>query len=103
MFAVIRISGKQYKVSVGDTIEVDHLDGDVGQEIPLESVLLYVGKDNKAKVGKPTVKNTKAVVKIIEQKKGKKIDVLRFKAKSRYRKLRGFRPMLTKIEIVSIS
>jgi large subunit ribosomal protein L21 len=94
-FAVIRLSGKQYKVSEGDIIEVaktDKTDCDV----------LLVVNDEKVEVGTPTVKGAKVQLEILEQFKGEKLDIYKFKAKSRYRRHTGFRPQLTKVKVVSI-
>lgn len=101
MFAVLRIAGKQYVASVGDMVEVDHIDGNEGDTIVLSDVLLTEKEGNVA-VGTPTVSGVKAKAKIVSQFKGDKIRVSRFKSKVRYRKTRGFRAHLTKLEIVSI-
>lgn len=98
-YAIIRIKGKQYKVTEGDEIDVDYL----GMERPDAEVLLVVNND-KVKVGKPKVRNSKVTYKVLnENLKGKKISVLTYKAKSRYRRKKGFRPQLTRIKIGKIS
>ncbi|HLD24476.1 MAG TPA: 50S ribosomal protein L21 [Patescibacteria group bacterium] len=102
MFAVVTISGKQYKVSPKDIITVNKLEGVVGDTIELNDVLL-VSNDKTVKVGKPTVKGANVSAKIIAQGKGKKITVRRFKSKVRYRRTRGFRPHETKLEILAVS
>lgn len=102
MYAIVRINGKQYQVSKGDTIDVDKLEGEVGSTLKIDDVLM-VGDDGKTTIGDPVVKGAMVKAKILEQKKGKKIEVRRFKAKSRYRRKTGFRPMLTSIEISSIT
>jgi large subunit ribosomal protein L21 len=102
MFAVVRISGKQYVVAKGDVIEVDKIAGSEGDTIALSDVLL-TGADGKVVVGTPTVKGVSATAKILAQFKGEKIEVRRYKSKVRYRKHRGFRPQLTKLEIVALA
>lgn len=98
-YAVIRIKGSQYKVSQGDEILVDKLSEN---EVKPE-VLLLVGAD-KVFVGKPQVDKVKVSLKIVSpEEKGKKIQVLTYKAKSRYRKRHGFRPKYTRLLVEKIS
>lgn len=101
MFTILRVAGKQYNVSAGDLIDVDHMDGNEGDTVTLDDVLL-VEKDGNVSVGMPTVKGVKAKAKIVKQYKGEKIEVRRFKSKVRYRRKRGFRPHRTQLEIVSV-
>lgn len=101
MFAVISIAGNQYKVSERETLFVPHLAGDVGSFLVFNRVLLF--KDSaKVKVGKPEVTGMVVKAKIVSHEKGEKIQVRRFKSKVRYRRAKGFRPSLTKLEILSI-
>lgn len=102
MLAVVTISGKQYIVSKGDVIEVDRVNGKKGETLTFDSVLLIVDDKEKVKVGKPFVKGALVKATLVEEKKGAKIQVRRFKSKVRYRKTTGFRPLLTKLEITAI-
>jgi large subunit ribosomal protein L21 len=98
-YAVIKIKGTQYKVSEGDEILV----GKLGSKRPEAEVLLTVD-DGKVSVGKPFVKGTKVKLKMLkDEEKGKKVTVLKYKAKSRYRKKRGFRPVYTRLLVEQIS
>ena len=101
MFAIVTISGKQYKVSVGDVLTVDKIDGNVDAIVTFDHVLL-VNEKEKTTVGTPVISGVKIKAKIIAQEKGEKIEVLRYKSKVRYRRHNGFRPMLTRIEITAI-
>lgn len=101
-YAVVKIAGFQYKVSEGDELEVNKLDSEKGKNITFEEVLLMAG-DGQAKIGQPLVKGAKVKAKVLEQLKGKKIRVATYKAKSRYRRVKGFRPLLTKIKIEKIT
>jgi len=101
MYAVIKIGGKQYKVSEGDTIEVQKLNSKDGK-IEFGEVLL-LASDGKVKIGNPTVSKAKVTGKILENKKGKKVRVAKFKAKSRYRRVMGFRPQISVVQIDKIS
>ncbi len=100
-YAVVKIGGSQYKVKEGDELEVDRLPQKEGEEIEFPEVLLVVS-DGEVKIGQPQVLGTTVKAKILSHFKGEKIRVARFKAKSRYRKVRGFRPYLTKIKIEKI-
>ncbi|MFH1864106.1 MAG: 50S ribosomal protein L21 [bacterium] len=99
-YAVIRLQGHQYRVAEGDEILVDKI-SDIKKINP--EVLLFVDGAT-VKVGKPTLSDVKVKVKVLtEIEKGKKIDVLKYKAKSRYRKHIGFRPKFTRLLIEKIS
>ena len=98
-YAVIRIKGQQYKVSEGDEILVGKL---VDKKPKVEVLLL--ADNGKVKVGKPTVKGAKVKIKVLkEEEKGEKLYVQKFKAKSRYRRKMGFRPLYTRLLIEKIS
>jgi large subunit ribosomal protein L21 len=98
-YAVVRIGGKQYKVSEGQEILVDR----VVDPKKLQVEVLLVADGEKVSVGKPLVKDAKVKVKVVAAlEKGEKVDVYKFKAKSRYRKHIGFRPQYTKLLIEKI-
>ncbi|MFI5241100.1 MAG: 50S ribosomal protein L21 [Microgenomates group bacterium] len=98
-YAVVKLQGKQYRVSEGEEILVDKMN-DLKAE---PEVLLYADGD-KVKVGKPTLKDVKVKVKVVtELEKGVKMEIYKFKAKSRYRKHIGFRPQYTRLLIEKIS
>ncbi|MFA5633714.1 MAG: 50S ribosomal protein L21 [Candidatus Dojkabacteria bacterium] len=100
-FAVIMISGAQLKVFEGKQYEVNKLKGEKGDKLEIKEVLLFHdGKDTK--VGTPYIKDSKVTLEILSQKKGKKIDGLKFKAKSRYRRRYGFRPEITRVVVKKI-
>jgi large subunit ribosomal protein L21 len=99
-YAVIRSGGKQYVVRKGDKVVVDKIDSK-DSNILLEEVLMIVS-DSNLKIGKPTLSGVKVKAKILETRKGDKIDVYKYKAKSRYRRSKGFRPMQSVLEIMDI-
>jgi len=102
MYAVIQTGGKQYKVSPKETLEIEKLEAKEGEKITFDKVLLLVdGK--KVKIGTPYLKGVTVEAKVKAQKKGKKIRIARFRAKSRYRRVLGHRQRLTEVEIVKIS
>ncbi len=99
-YAVIRTGGKQYRISEGDIIEVDKLLGEKDKKVIFEEVLLLSDASG-VKLGKPFLKEN-VEGKIIEQIKGDKIYVSKYKAKVRYRRRTGFRSSLTKVQIEKI-
>lgn len=100
-YAVIKVGNKQYMVSQGDIIDVDRLFSKENGEVFFDHISLFVS-DGKVLIGKPKVPNIRVMAKILEQKKAKKIRVAKFKAKARYRRVRGFRSLLTRIQITGI-
>ncbi len=97
-YAVVAIKGKQYKVSEGDELLIDKHEGE------LETKVLLLAKNGKVTVGKPVVKGAKVVLKVLkDDEKGKKITVVKYKAKSRYRRKYGFRPRYTRLLVEKIS
>ena len=97
-YAVVRIGGKQYRVEEGQEILVDKLTDP--KKIACETLLFVDG--DKTEVGKPVLKKAVKLKVIAEMEKGKKVDVYKFKAKSRYKKHIGFRPQYTRLLIEKI-
>jgi len=99
-YAVIRLQGKQYRVQEKDEILV----GKISDLKKIEPEVLLFVDEGKTNVGKPVLKDVKVKVKVVaELEKGEKIDVYKFKAKSRYRKHIGFRPQYTRLLVEKIS
>lgn len=101
MFALVEIAAKQYKVEKGDIIEVSRIAGEIDASLEFDKVML-IADDKETLVGTPYLANKKVKAKILAQIRGEKIAVRRYKSKVRYRRARGFRAELTKLEIVSI-
>jgi large subunit ribosomal protein L21 len=100
-YAIIRTGGKQYKVSEGDTLTLDRINTD-NKSLVFDDVLLLVD-EGKITIGKPSVDGAKVEASLVENKRGEKIRVSRFKAKSRYRKTIGFRAELSIVKIDKIA
>lgn len=99
-YAVIKLGGQQFKVSEGQEIKVGKLK-DVKK---VEPEVLLVVDGEKVNLGKPTVKGASVKIKVLaEVEKGEKLDIYKFKAKSRFRKHTGFRPQYTKLLVEKIS
>lgn len=99
-YNVIKASGSQYCVTKGSTLVIPKLDVDEGKEVKLE--VLFSHKQDEIKVGAPILSGF-AIGKVVKHYLGEKIDVIKFKAKSRYRRKMGFRPQLTQLEILSLA
>ncbi|KKS94986.1 MAG: 50S ribosomal protein L21 [Microgenomates group bacterium GW2011_GWC1_43_13] len=98
-YAVVRIGGKQYKVTEGEEILVDKLTDP--KKFDVETLLLADGE--KVRVGKPVVKDAKIKIKVVaDMEKGKKLEIYKFKAKSRYKRHTGFRPQYSRLLVEKI-
>lgn len=100
-YAVVETGGKQYRVAVGQAIEVEKLLGDVGDEVSLERVLLVAGEGSTS-IGTPVVAGAAVKATIVAQHKADKVIVFKMKAKKRYRRLKGHRQQLTRLTITDI-
>jgi large subunit ribosomal protein L21 len=101
MYAVIKSGGRQYKVSVGQRLEVERLPIEAGTQIEINDVLLISNAD-RALVGAPLVANATVLATVSEQKRGKKVIVFKYKPKKRYRHRRGHRQELSVLTIDDI-
>jgi len=100
-YAVIKTGGKQYRVSEGDILEVDRLKEEKNGKVVFDDVLLLV-RDEVVAIGKPTISGEKVEAKVLDNIRGEKIRVSKFKSKVRYRKVTGFRASLSRIQIDKI-
>lgn len=98
-YAVIETGGKQYKVSPGSVITVERLNDT--KALSFDKVLLYVNGDDFS-VGKPYLEGFSVSAKLLDEIRGEKIRVSRFKAKANYRRTTGHRQSLSKVEIEKI-
>jgi large subunit ribosomal protein L21 len=101
MFAVIKSGGRQFKVSVGQTLEVERLPIEDGQQIRIEEVLLISDAD-RSLVGTPFVDSAAVLATVERQTRGEKLIVFKYKSKKRYRHRRGHRQELTVLRIDDI-
>lgn len=99
--AVIETSGSQYLVKPGDLLTLNRLNSKIGGRLDVNRLLLLV--DGEAvKIGRPYLDKARVVLEVLENFKGKKIEVIKYKAKSRYRKHLGYRSQLTKVKVLEI-
>ena len=101
LYAVVRSGGKQYRVEEGTLITVNKLDGKAGDSVTLGEIL-FVADSEAFKAGPSQLKGARITAEIVGHAKGPKIEVLRYKNKTRQRKSRGHRQDLTTIRIMKI-
>lgn len=103
MIAVIELGWNQFIVRKWDVIDVKKQDIEEGATLNAEALLITDEEGKETKVGTPIVKGSKVELKVLEQYKGTKVRVFKMKSKKRYARNKGFRPHLTKLEVVWIS
>jgi len=101
MYAVVKTGGKQYRVSPGDSVEVEKLPYEVGQQVELDQVLL-VANGNGAQIGQPLVEGAKVKATVTRQVKGRKVIIFKYHSSKRYRRKRGHRQNYTRLRIDEI-
>ena len=102
--AVIKTGGKQYKVKEGDKVKIEKLPAEAGKSVKFDEILLVAdSKDGESQIGVPTVKGAKVEAKVLEQGRGKKVKVVKYKNKTRYTRVYGHRQPYTEVEISKIS
>jgi len=101
VYAVVRTSGRQYRVEENSIIDVNQLRAEVGSEVVFDEILM-VGGDGGAEIGSPLVPGAKVVGKVLRQYKGRKIVGFTYKAKKNIRRRFGHRQLLTRLSIERI-
>jgi large subunit ribosomal protein L21 len=101
MYAIIETGGKQFRVSAGQSIEVERLPETVGQTVEIGDVLL-LADNGELVVGKPTIEGAKVRATVVEQGRGRKIIVFKFRSGNRYHRKRGHRQNYTRLRIEEI-
>ena len=100
MYAIVKTGGKQYKVAPGTVLAVEKLDAEAGDKVELQAICVVDGDKVEADPSKAAATKVEAVV--LEQFKGDKQLVFKFKKRKNYKKLRGHRQQLTRVEIKSV-
>jgi len=103
VYAIIQTGGHQYRVAVGDQLDVEKLPVEAGTEITLDQVLLVSDDENQVTVGTPTVAGATVRARVVDQHRGEKLIVFKYKPKKRYRRKMGHRQDLTRLAIQAIS
>lgn len=102
MYAIIETGGKQYRVTPGDVLAIEHLKGDVGQTVTFDKVLLIGGKTDHVLVGAPYVSKASLQAEIVEQTRGEKILTIKYKRRKGYRRMMGHRQEVTRVLVMRI-
>jgi len=102
MYAVVTTGGRQYRVSPGDTIDVEKLTGAIGDTVALTHVQL-VGQGAEVTIGAPVVAGVRVEAQITAQKRGKKIIIFKHRRRKGYRRKQGHRQSLTSLKILAIN
>ncbi len=101
MYAVFKTGGKQYRASTGDVIKVEKIEAEKGATVELDQVLM-VGEGEDIKIGTPFLEGGKVTATVVDQGRGDKITVIKFKRRKNYRRKMGHRQYFTQIEITGI-
>jgi large subunit ribosomal protein L21 len=101
MYAVIKTGGKQYRVSPGDTIDVEKLPHEVGDKVELDEVLL-VANGSSTQIGKPLVEGAKVKATVTRQDRRRKVVIFKYLPSKRYRRKKGHRQHYTRLRIDEI-
>jgi large subunit ribosomal protein L21 len=101
MYAVLETGSKQYRVSAGDTLQIERLDIEAGQPVTFDRVLL-INNDGKLAVGSPTVASATIVADVVEHIRGVKTTAFKMKRRKGFRKTIGHRQELTVVKIKEI-
>ncbi|HEY64358.1 MAG TPA: 50S ribosomal protein L21 [Caldilineae bacterium] len=101
MYAIIETGGKQYRVSPGQTIEVEKLEIPEGEEVTFDRVLLVSDGEN-VRVGQPVVEGVVVRAHVVKHDRHRKVIVFRYKAAERYRRKKGHRQPFTRLQIDAI-
>lgn len=101
MYAIVESGGRQYRAEVGHTFSVEKLPYEVGEQIELD--VLLVSNDDDVRIGQPVVDGASVKVTIMDQYKGKKIFVWKYRPRKRYRRRRGHRQLYTRLRVDEIN
>jgi large subunit ribosomal protein L21 len=102
VYAIVRAGGKQYRVKEGDTIHLESLSAKAGEKVVLGEVLLVGGGDGEPRLGSPLVAKAQVVGTVVEQGRGPKVRVFKYKKRKHYRRTRGHRQSFTALRIDAI-
>lgn len=101
MNAIFQTGGKQYLVQKGAKLQIEKLKAEEGETVTFDKVL-FTGAGDKFQVGSPYITSAVVTAKVLAQGRGRKIHVLKYKPKSKYRRKIGHRQAFTEVEIISI-
>jgi large subunit ribosomal protein L21 len=101
-YAVIAAGGKQHRVKVGQRCKLEKINGELGDSVELDKVLL-VAQGDKVQLGAPYIKGSKVLAKILAHGRGDKVTIIKMRRRKGYRRKQGHRQSFTEVEITSIA
>jgi large subunit ribosomal protein L21 len=102
MYAVVKTGGKEYRVSKGDFIRVERIEGNVGDQVTLKDVLM-VSREGETQLGTPLLANVVIQGEIVQEIKGKKVLTYKMKKRKNYRRFKGHRQAYTYLKVNDIN
>jgi large subunit ribosomal protein L21 len=102
MYAVVKTGGKEYRISQGDLIRVEKMEGKAGDQVTMKDILM-VSHEGQVQVGNPLLANAVITGEIVQQVKGKKVLIYKMKRRKNYRRTKGHRQTYTYIRVKDIS
>jgi len=102
MYAVVKTGGKEYRISQGDLIRVEKVEGKAGDQVTMKDILM-VSHEGQVQVGNPLLANAVITGEIVQQVKGKKVLTYKMKRRKNYRRTKGHRQTYTYIRVNDIS
>ncbi len=103
MYAVIETGGKQYLIKAGDSLKIEKLNAEAGKEVVFDKVLLLAKEDgSEVKIGTPYLDGVSIAATVEQEGRNKKIRVVKFKRKVRYKRVKGHRQPYTKVKVEAI-
>lgn len=102
MYAVIKTGGKQYRVEEGQTIRIESLEAEAGQQVDFSDVLM-VANEGDVKVGAPIIEGSKVTATVVEHGRHKKVEIIKFRRRKHHMKRQGHRQNYTAVKIDSIT
>jgi len=101
MYAIVELGSSQYKISEGDTINIDRLDKDAGKSFKIDKVMLFAN-GNKVEVGQPYLKDVKVTAKVVDQLRGPKTEAFKYRRRKGSQQKIGHRKNLSAVSITKI-
>jgi large subunit ribosomal protein L21 len=101
-YAIIKTGGKQYRVAVGDTLDIEKLELAEGETATFDQVLAH-GEGDSITVGSPTISGATVQGKVVSQYRGEKLIIFKFRRRKGFHKKKGHRQSITKVEITAIN
>jgi large subunit ribosomal protein L21 len=102
VYAVLQSGARQYRAEAGETILVERLAAEVGQQVEIDKILL-IADGEQIEIGRPTIKGAKVLATVMAQEKGPKVRIWKYHPRKRYRRRAGHRQQYTRLRVDEIS